>query len=62
MTHYPGLGFQLMAVPFLFVFVAGVLADLLETSNRNLVLAYAWGLCIANALWCVWELARTARG
>jgi len=62
MTNYPGLGFQLMAVPFLFVFVAGVLADLLETGNRNLLLACAWGLCVANALWCVWELARAARG
>jgi hypothetical protein len=61
MSNYPGLGFQLIAVPFLFVFVAGVLADLLETGNRNLVLACAWGLCVANALWCVWELVRAGR-
>src|SRR5438105_9597897 len=29
--HYPGLGFQLVAVPFLFVFVSGIAADLLES-------------------------------
>ena len=28
MPHHPGLGFQFLAVPFLFVFVAGVTADL----------------------------------
>ena len=36
--HYPGLGFNLIAVPFLFVFVAGITADLLETPQRGLVL------------------------
>ena len=30
--HYPGMGFGLMAVPFLFVFVSGIAADLLETT------------------------------
>lgn len=34
---YPGFGFQLMAVPFWFVFVAGIAADLLETRYRELV-------------------------
>src|SRR6201981_1854460 len=34
--HYQGLGFQLIAVPFLFVFVAGISADLLETQYRTL--------------------------
>ncbi len=59
--HYPGLGFQFMALPFLFVFVAGVSADLLETRSRSLVQACVWGLLSAQAAWNVWELARIAR-
>jgi hypothetical protein len=57
--HYPGLGFQLVAVPFLLVFVAGISADLLETRQRNLVLACLWALISANAVWNLVELART---
>lgn len=60
--HFPGLGFQLMAVPFLFVFVAGIAADLLETRHRQLAQAAIWGLLVANAAWHVWELARAGRG
>ena len=60
MPHYPGLGFHLMAVPFLFVFVAGVSADLIETHQRSLVTAGLWGLLLANAIWNLWELARLA--
>jgi len=56
--HYPGLGFQLVAVPFLFVFVSGIAADLLESGHKNLVTACVWGLLVANAAWNVWELAR----
>jgi 4-amino-4-deoxy-L-arabinose transferase-like glycosyltransferase len=56
--HYPGFGFQLMATPFLFVFVAGIAADLLETRRRDLVMACLWGLLLANALWNLRELAR----
>jgi len=59
--HYPGLGFELMAVPFLFVFVAGILSDLLETRQRSLVLACLWALLVASALWNLWELARAVR-
>ena len=58
--HYPGLGFQFMAVPFLFVFVAGIAADLLETRHRQVVMAAVWGLLVANAAWSLWELARVA--
>jgi hypothetical protein len=61
MPHYPGFGFQLMATPFLFVFVAGIAADLLETHWRDLVMACVWGLLIANALWNLAELARVGR-
>jgi hypothetical protein len=60
--HYPGLGLRLMAVPFLFVFVAGVGADLLETGYHNLVLAGVWGLLTAYALWNLIELTRVGRG
>lgn len=60
--HYPGLGFHLMAVPFLFTFVAGVTADLLETRHRGLVISCILGLLMANALWNLWELARASRG
>jgi hypothetical protein len=56
--HYPGLGFQLMAIPFLFVFVAGVTADMLETKYRELVMACVWGLLMANCLWNVLQLVR----
>jgi hypothetical protein len=56
--HYPGFGFQLIATPFLFVFVAGIAADLLETRQHDLVLACVWGLLLANALWNLAELAR----
>jgi hypothetical protein len=59
--HYPGFGFQLMAVPFLFVFVAGITADLLETRQRELVKACVWGLLLANAFWNLAELARVGR-
>jgi hypothetical protein len=56
--HYPGLGFQLMVVPFLFVFVAGIFADLLETRQRLLVMACVWGLLGAYALWSLLQLSQ----
>jgi hypothetical protein len=59
--HYPGFGFQLMAVPFLFVFVAGIAADLLETRQRELVRACVWGLLLANVFWNLAELAGVGR-
>jgi hypothetical protein len=59
--HYPGLGFQLMAVPFLMLFVAGILSDLLESRHRNIVLAFAWTLLVTSALWNLLELVRINR-
>jgi hypothetical protein len=56
--HYQGLGFQLVALPFLFVFVAGVCADLLESKNRALVVASIFGLLAAYGVWSLSELAR----
>lgn len=61
MPHYDGAGFRLMAVPFLFLFVAGIAADLLETSQRGIVLAVIWGLLSANALWNIMQLAGVGR-
>jgi hypothetical protein len=56
--HYQGLGFQLVALPFLFVFVAGISADLLESKQRTLVMASVLGLLFAYAFWSLSELAR----
>jgi hypothetical protein len=56
--HYPGQGFLLVAAPFLFSFVGGVCADLLETSFGAVVRAGLFGLLGANALWNVVALGR----
>ncbi len=56
--HYQGLGFQLVALPFLFVFVAGISADLLESRRRSLVIACVCGVLLAYAFWSLTELAR----
>jgi hypothetical protein len=59
--HYPGLGFQLMSVPFLYVFIAGVSTDALESRHRVLAEAVIWGLLVANALWNLAVLAGVGR-
>jgi hypothetical protein len=56
--HVTGLGFQLMAIPFLFVFVAGVAADVLESSKRGPAFACIAGLISANAMWNLWALVQ----
>ncbi len=56
--HYQGLGFQLVAMPFLFVFVAGISADLLESKQRTLMLASISGLLLAYAILSLTELTR----
>jgi hypothetical protein len=48
--HYPGQGFQFVALPFFFVFVAGILSDLLETRHRVVVLSGIFGLLSAYAV------------
>ncbi|MBI3476518.1 MAG: hypothetical protein HY010_12365 [Acidobacteria bacterium] len=58
---FPGEGFQLAALVFLFVFVAGVFADLLETRQGAVVTASLAGLLIASAAWNVLALARAFR-
>ena len=58
--HYPGLALQFVAIPFVFVFVAGVCADLVETRKRSLVVTCITSLLVANSVWNVWELLRVA--
>jgi len=56
--HAAESGFTLLAALFLFVFVAGIAADLLETKGRDLATALIVGLVAANAAWNVIGLAR----
>jgi len=55
---FPGEGFRLTTLMLLFVFVAGLFADLLETPQRPLVTAALCGLLSASAIWNLWQLAR----
>jgi len=56
--NFPGQGFHLTMLVFLFVFVAGVFADLLDTQQSLLVTASLCGLLAASAIWNLWQLAR----
>ncbi len=56
--NFPGQGFHLTMLVFLFVFVSGVFADLLETQYRLLVAAGLGGWLSASAIWNLWQLAR----
>lgn len=55
---FPGQGFHLGALAFLFVFVAGAFADLLETRHGQLLKAGTAGLLTAAALWNLLQLVR----
>lgn len=55
---FPGQGFQLAALTFLFVFVAGICADLLETNQGIFVRAGVAGLLTAAAVWNLMQLVR----
>ncbi len=54
--------FLLAATVFLYLFVAGILADLMETQYRVIVTACIVGLLGAYALWNLLALAQAARG
>ena len=56
--NFPGQGFHLATMLFLFVFVAGVFADLLETRHSLVVTSGVGGLLSAGALWNLLQLAR----
>jgi hypothetical protein len=55
-------GFVLASIPFLFIFVAGVLADLLETSYRAVILGSVLALLITYAARTLLALAQVPRG
>lgn len=56
--NFPGQGFHLTVLVFLFVFVAGVFADLIETRLSRFVLAGLCGVLGASAVWNLWQLWR----
>jgi hypothetical protein len=60
--HVAGAGFLLGAVPFLLIFVAGILADLMATRARLLVTACVWGMVGAYAIWSLMALAKVGQG
>jgi hypothetical protein len=60
--HVAGAGFLLAAIPFLFIFVSGVLADLLETRHRALVMACVMGMMAAYVAWSLINLAQVPQG
>jgi len=61
-THLAGAGFLIAAVPFLFIFVSGVLADLLETRYRSLVGACILGLLAAYVVHTLLKLSQVPQG
>jgi hypothetical protein len=60
--HVAGEGFLLASIPFILIFVSGVIADLLDTRFRPLVTAVIGGLLVAYILWSVEALAKVPRG
>jgi hypothetical protein len=56
--HSAGSVFSIAAVVFLFVFISGIVADLLENKSLESVSAVLVGLVAANALWDLVGLAR----
>ena len=60
--HTAGAGFLLASIPFLLIFVSGVIADLMETSYRVLVIACVGGLLGAYVLWSLTALFHVSRG
>ena len=60
--HVAGAGFLLAAVPFLFLFVAGVLADLLDTTYRPLVAGCVLAVLAVYVLRTLVALAQVPQG
>lgn len=56
--NFPGQGFRLAMLVFVFVFIGGVFADLLETRQGRFVAAGVGGLLGAAGLWNVLQLLR----
>jgi hypothetical protein len=60
--HVAGAGFLLAAIPFLFIFVSGVLADLLETQYRPVVAACIAALLLTYVARTLIALAQVPQG
>ena len=60
--HVAGGGFLLAAIPFLFIFVSGVLADLLETQYRPLVMACTGVVLVFSTASTLLALAQVPQG
>ncbi|HUC29391.1 MAG TPA: hypothetical protein VMR80_07400 [Candidatus Acidoferrum sp.] len=60
--HSGGAGFLLAAIPFLFLFVSGVLADLVETRYRSLVTACVLALLATYIVRTLIDLAQVPQG
>jgi hypothetical protein len=60
--HVAGAGFLLASIPFILIFVSGILADLMQTSSRLLVTASVWGLLAAYILWSLQALTQVPSG
>src|ERR1700676_4776938 len=60
--HMGGSDFLVAAILFLFIFVSGVLADLLETRYRAFVMACVVGMMAAYVVWSVVNLAQVPQG
>ena len=60
--HTAGAGFLLASVPFLLIFVSGVLADLMETTYRQLIMAGVLLILVAYAALTLITLAKVLPG
>lgn len=60
--HSGGAGFLIAAIPFLFLFVSGVLADLMETRYRSLVTACVLALLATYIVRTLIDLAQVPQG
>ena len=58
LPHLGGYNLFLIAMPFAYVFIAGVSADLLETNQAGLVLGVLTGIMLAHAMFSVLGLSR----
>ncbi len=61
MPHLGGYTFLLVMLPFAYVFIAGVFADLLETRASGLALGVLVGVLVSHALFSIMGLARLHR-
>jgi hypothetical protein len=60
--HVAGAGFLVASIPFLLIFVSGVVADLMETPYRLLITACVGGLLGAYILWSLMALWQVPHG